>query len=116
MRPFRTCCCVLLLAVCTALPAASQPALSDAAAISLLTVLPGDQAYNMFGHSAFRVRDPARDLDVVFNYGTFDFTDPFFLPRFAYGQLDYFLSTGTYARQPRHATPLLPSFALRLSL
>lgn len=72
------------------------PHLSDEAQISLLTILPGQALYSAFGHSALRVNDPVAGIDLVFNYGTFDFTDPLFIPRFIYGKLDYFLSVSRY--------------------
>lgn len=76
--------------------------LSDEARVSLVTILPGDAVYSAFGHSAFRVHDPAQGLDVSFNYGTFDFADPLFLPRFVYGELDYFLSVASFPRALRY--------------
>lgn len=60
--------------------------------VSLLTIFPGDPTYSAWGHSALRLRDPATGLDVAFNYGTFDITVPFFIPRFAYGDMMYQLS------------------------
>lgn len=68
---------------------------SDEARFSLLTILPGDEIYSLWGHSAVRVHDPARDIDWSFNYGTFRF-DRYFLPNFLYGRLDYVLSVHDY--------------------
>lgn len=79
----------------------AQSSLSDAARISLLTVLPGDDAPNMYGHSALRVRDPVRGFDVTYNYGTYDFGDPFFIPKFVYGDMRYFLDVGPYEQALR---------------
>ncbi len=62
----------------------------------MLTVSPGDALYSTFGHSAIRVVDPAFDLDIVFNYGTFDFNQPGFYIKFARGKLDYLLSAYRY--------------------
>ncbi|MCH7638097.1 MAG: DUF4105 domain-containing protein [Bacteroidetes bacterium] len=78
--------------------ASAQPAdsLSDSASASLLTILPGDEVYSQFGHSGYRIRDPASGLDKTYNYGTFDFEQPFFLFRFVRGQLDYLLDTAPY--------------------
>src|SRR5687767_5399571 len=82
------------------LVAAAQPAVTDtlspAATVSLLTMLPGDEVYSLFGHSAFRIRDPATDLDETYNYGTFDFEQPGFILRFARGRLDYILDTAPF--------------------
>lgn len=82
-------------------PPALFASLSDEAEISLLTIAPGEGVHEVFGHSALRVRDPARGLDRMYNYGTFDFSDPLFVPKFVYGQLDYFLSVTTYAAAER---------------
>lgn len=84
----------LAVAFALAVPARAQlpDTLSHGATVSLLTILPGDALYSAFGHSALRVADPLTSFDAVFNYGTFNFEDPFFIPRFIYGKLDYFLS------------------------
>lgn len=73
----------------------SEFVLSDSAKISLLTCSPGNELYSIFGHSAIRVKDPANKLDIVFNYGTFDFSEPNFYPNFVRGHLNYILS-GSY--------------------
>jgi hypothetical protein len=77
-------------------PVPTERILSDDAQISLLTMLPGDEIYALFGHSAFRVHDPALGIDRVYNYGTFDFNQPYFVLRFMRGQLDYQLSVSPY--------------------
>jgi hypothetical protein len=63
--------------------------LSESAQISLLTCGPGEDLYAIFGHSAVRVFDPIRKIDQVYNYGTFDFSDPEFYPKFLRGKLLY---------------------------
>ncbi|RMF57891.1 MAG: DUF4105 domain-containing protein [Bacteroidetes bacterium] len=84
---------LLSLLLTTATASAQLPdTLSAEARLSLLTILPGDAVYSAFGHSALRVHDPMTGFDAVFNYGTFDFRDPLFIPRFVYGKLDYYLS------------------------
>lgn len=65
--------------------------LSPQSEISLLTCSPGNEAYSVYGHSAFRIKDEVADYDVVFNYGLFDFSTPNFVYRFARGQTDYLL-------------------------
>ncbi len=72
------------------------PVLSDSAVVSVITVLPGDRLYSLFGHTIIRVHDPGTGLDVGFNYGTFDFPQTLlggagFVARFTYGKLDYML-------------------------
>ncbi len=89
---------LFLLFLVTAVPVRAQlpDSLSQRTRISLLTILPGDAVYSSFGHSALRVSDPGTGFDAVFNYGTFDFEDPLFLPKFVYGKLDYFLSVAPF--------------------
>ncbi len=70
--------------------------LSNQARITMLTCSPGDELYSVFGHSAIRVTDPVRELDWVFNYGTFDFSDPNFYTNFVRGRLNYILSVSEY--------------------
>ncbi|MGM0650771.1 MAG: DUF4105 domain-containing protein, partial [Bacteroidota bacterium] len=70
--------------------------LSEKSEISLLTCAPGEQLYSVFGHTAIRVSDPEEEVDMVFNYGTFDFNTPFFYLKFGHGSLDYLLSVSSF--------------------
>ena len=71
----------------------AQGGLSDEAQISVLTAAPSDdEVYTVYGHTALRVRDAQKKLDVVFNYGIFDFSKPNFIYRFARGETDYRLA------------------------
>jgi hypothetical protein len=63
--------------------------------ISLLTCAPGKDLYSIFGHTAIRVRDSVRGMDIVYNYGTFDDTDPLFYAHFTKGIMNYSLSAET---------------------
>lgn len=68
------------------------PKLSPKAQISVITCGAGEELYSTFGHSAFRVQDPSLGIDVVYNYGTFNFNTPNFYLKFARGKLLYRLS------------------------
>lgn len=70
--------------------------LSERAQISLLTYDPIEEMYGSYGHSAFRVSDPLRGIDKIYNYGTFDFDTPGFYRKFIQGKLNYKLSTVDY--------------------
>lgn len=71
--------------------------LSKNATISVLTCESGTELYSTFGHTAVRVKDDPLHLDVVFNYGTFDFnTDNFYL-KFIKGDLNYFATVTSYS-------------------
>lgn len=86
-------CIIFLFLIHT--PLKSQQ-LSDQARISLMTGTPGDQLYNCFGHSAIRVEDPALRMDLLFNYGTFNFDTPNFYLKFVQRKLLYTLSKNSY--------------------
>jgi len=70
---------------------AAPPILSGKAKVSLLTCGQGKALYEAFGHSAIRVYDPSQGLDVVFNYGVFDFKQENFYANFAKGNMLYML-------------------------
>lgn len=73
-----------------------NPPLSNQAAISIFTCGKGTELYSTFGHTAIRIKDPANQLDVVYNYGAFDFrTDNFYL-KFVKGDLQYFMNVTSY--------------------
>jgi hypothetical protein len=64
--------------------------------ISLLTCGPGEDLYSVFGHTAVRVTDRIAHTDIIYNYGTFDFSDPDFYIKFVKGKLLYFVSVEQY--------------------
>ena len=70
--------------------------LSEEAQISLLTCTPGEELYARYGHTAIRVTDGANDLDLVFNYGIFDFNTDHFYWKFVRGETWYELGVSPY--------------------
>lgn len=82
---------------CGSITAQTRP-LSPEAKISLLTCSPGEAIYELFGHTAIRVKDPAQGVDMVFNYGIFDFDTPNFVVKFVRGKLLYKLGVDQYRR------------------
>jgi hypothetical protein len=66
--------------------------------VSLLTCDPGEEIYSVFGHSAIRIINQETGQDLVFNYGTFDFSTPYFVVKFTQRTLDYMLSVSTFDR------------------
>lgn len=70
----------------------AQYKLSQKAEVSLITGGAGEDLYAMYGHSAIRIKDPEKNIDYLFNYGTFDFSTPNFVMKFVRGRLKYFLS------------------------
>ena len=89
-----------LLLFFSALTLSAQPELS------LVTVYPGNAIYSAFGHTAFRYVDEDNDIDILYNFGTFDFRDPEFVPKFVHGQLDYFLGVVKFKREFKNYTLL----------
>ncbi|MDL2331270.1 DUF4105 domain-containing protein [Odoribacter sp. OttesenSCG-928-A06] len=84
---------ILLLGI--SLPSSAR-ILSKDATIYVLTCSPGAELYSVFGHSAIRIKDQANKLDIVFNYGTFDFDTENFYIKYAQGLLPYQLSINSY--------------------
>ena len=75
---------------------AQEIQLSEKAEISILTIGPGDYLNDSFGHNAFRIKDPTLNIDVTFNYGTFDFNTPNFYLKFARGKLYYKVDSNNF--------------------
>ena len=73
-----------------------QMPLSENTKVSILTCEKGNELYSLFGHTAIRIHDNLNALDVVYNYGTFDFnTDNFYL-KFIKGDLQYFVTANSF--------------------
>lgn len=86
----------VLLSLFCVLPAVKAQYPTDSAEVYLITASPGEQTYAIFGHSALRVFDKMQMYDVVFNYGTFDFSTENFYWKFGTGKLMYYLSISDY--------------------
>lgn len=75
----------------------AQLNLSPAAEIHIVTCGPyQDELYSAFGHSAIRVKDEQAGMDLIYNYGVFDFNQPHFYLNFARGHLRYRLAVMNY--------------------
>lgn len=70
--------------------------LSEEAKVSILTCGTGTESYAMYGHTAIRIQDKVIALDVVYNYGAFDFSTPNFIGRFVKGDLQYFITNESF--------------------
>lgn len=110
----------LLLALAALAPRA-VPAQSDSSPatpgsrleIYVMTMGPGAEIWERFGHNAIGVRDLDRGTDIVYNYGTFSFDEPGFLLHFVEGRLRYWLAaapaqwTVDFYRDRRHRSVLV---------
>ena len=68
----------------------------DSVEVSLLTCSPHEEIYSLYGHSAIRWHQG--DIDLVFNWGMFSFSKPYFALRFVFGLTDYELAAYPYER------------------
>ncbi|HVF41144.1 MAG TPA: DUF4105 domain-containing protein [Gemmatimonadaceae bacterium] len=75
-------------------PSASQLSVRDTAAGSHLTVYlmtmgPGDQVWEKFGHNAIWIHDAAANTNLAYHWGLFDFADEDFMSNFLKGDMRY---------------------------
>lgn len=61
--------------------------------VSLLTCSPGRDIYELEGHTALRFQDKVNGMDMVVNWGVFDFNAPGFVFRFVKGETEYMAGT-----------------------
>lgn len=88
---------LFLIVISTGNAVCSQTqSLSEQAQISLFTCGTGEELYSLYGHTALRIDDPINQIDVVYNYGAFDFSTPNFYGKFVKGDLEYFVSTSSF--------------------
>jgi Domain of unknown function (DUF4105) len=59
--------------------------------IYLMTMGPGDEVWEKFGHNAIWIHDSLRNTDVAYNWGLFDFAEADFFPRFLRGDMRYWM-------------------------
>ncbi len=70
--------------------------LSENAKISVLTIGLADSSESLYGHTAIRVNDSINGIDLVFNYGMFDFRTEYFILKFVKGDMKYFAISYPY--------------------
>ncbi len=68
-------------------PRPDSTATTDSIEVSLITFYPGDEIFEVFGHSEILVTKGKNAY--FFNYGVFDFNSPNFLGRYIMGETDY---------------------------
>src|SRR4051812_41708567 len=59
--------------------------------VYLMTMGPGDQVWEKFGHNAIWIHDAANGSDVAYHWGVFDFKDKDFYPNFIFGRMRYLM-------------------------
>ena len=87
---------LLLFSSLLSVAAHAQPD-SSRLRISLLTVGPGhEEIYEPFGHTGIRITDSVSGTDVVYNYGSFNYSEPNFELKFMRGKLLYYISVSSF--------------------
>ena len=74
----------------------SQSLVSDNTIVSILTVGTADASHSLYGHTALRIKDDNKNIDLVYNYGMFDFSTPNFMFKFVKGDLQYYAAAYPY--------------------
>ncbi|WP_372389451.1 DUF4105 domain-containing protein [Xanthomonas axonopodis] len=69
----------------------ADPASQSAPRIGVVTMQPGEVFFERFGHDAIVVVDPRTQQVTSYNFGFFDPSEPDFVPRFARGEMMYYL-------------------------
>lgn len=80
---------LIFVTVCRAQSHSNSLPLSETARIALLTCAPGDELYARYGHTAILVADAEQDIQLVYNYGIFDFNTDLFYWKFVRGETWY---------------------------
>lgn len=87
---------LFLIVFITAIATGQGIPLSENAEVSIITVGPGTNLNDSFGHNGFRIRDQSRNIDVIYDYGRFDFNTPNFYLKFAQGKLLYEIGSNNF--------------------
>ena len=74
-----------------------QSPISENTKISIITIGLADEVYALYGHTALRIQDSKSNIDLVYNYGMFDFSTENFVAKFAKGNLQYYAAAYPYA-------------------
>ena len=70
--------------------------LSPQSKISILTCGSGEELHSIFGHTGIRIQEPSRGIDVVYNFGMFDFSTPNFYLKFVKGDMQYYVANSSF--------------------
>ena len=97
----------------------AQFQLSKKSEVSILTIGPGFVLNDAFGHSAIRIKDSLQNIDLVFDYGRYDFQAEGFYLNFAKGKLEYEIGwtyyedfISNYKLQQRRVTAQIIDFTI----
>lgn len=74
-----------------------QSPITNNTKVSILTVGLADDISSIYGHTAIRVLDSISGIDLVYNYGMFDFRTENFVLKFVKGDLQYYAAAYPYS-------------------
>ncbi len=86
---------LLLLAIALLAPIARAES-GDELSVYVMTLGPGDEIFEKFGHNLLRIVDHSTGDDIVYNWGLFDFNQPNFFINFARGAPRYWMESDPY--------------------
>lgn len=93
--------------------------LSESTKVSLITVAPGDELNDSFGHTLLWIYDPSTGIDKAYNFGGYDYDTDNFYWKFVKGQLPYEMSYASldaykqyYQKHNRKMTEQVMSLAI----
>ncbi|KTF36179.1 DUF4105 domain-containing protein [Xanthomonas vesicatoria] len=92
----RSCALLLLMLLVAPLAAAqgaqtASPTSTPSPRVGVVTMQPGEVFFERFGHDAIVVVDPLTQQATSYNFGFFDPSEADFVPRFARGEMMYYL-------------------------
>ena len=88
----RACIAALFALVVSSRAHSQQPTAGEPGShltVYLLTMGPGDQVWEKFGHNGIWIHDELNQTDIVYHWGLFDFADKDFVPNFLRGRMRY---------------------------
>ena len=74
-----------------------QSPITENTKVSILTVGLADDVSSIYGHTALRILDSKSGVDLVYNYGMFDFRTENFVLKFVKGDLQYYAAAYPYS-------------------
>jgi Domain of unknown function (DUF4105) len=74
----------------------------DDISVHVLTMGPGRHLFTRFGHIALMVEDETKHKKRVYNFGEFDYQDPYMVPKFVAGRLLYHLDISSFKKLLKH--------------
>ena len=87
---------LFLIVFITAIATGQGIPLSENAEVSIITVGPGTNLNDSFGHNGFRIIDESRNIDIIYDYGRYNFNTPNFYLKFAQGKLLYEIGSNNF--------------------